>query len=230
MLIKTYRNAIGDSYNLEIFKECPRCHTSIDPLIVFFSMDQAIFNESFQDFSGSASAVLACPACHELLFSRYKCNIASGVYTLVSWGPKVASTTAFPKEIESISPSFSNIYHQAEAAEAYDLHEIAGIGYRKALEFLVKDYAILMHPDEKGTIENAFLAKCIEKFIDQPKIKATAIAAVWLGNDEAHYTRKWVDKDINDLKQFIWTCHYWIMADYKASEASSMITDGNHNS
>ena len=25
----------------------------------------------------------------------------------------------------------------------------------------------------------------------------------WLGNDEVHYTRKWEDKDIHDLKSLI---------------------------
>lgn len=226
MALRHYVNSQGRTFDLSLPDQCPICHASITPNIVYAIDYRSLYSE----FNDGAAVALACPACHELFYAKYNPMSSVNTYSLSSYGPQMPITTAFPKEIELISPSFSNIYHQAEAAEAYGLHEIAGIGYRKALEFLVKDYAILMHPDEKGTIENAFLAKCIEKFIDQPRIKATAIAAVWLGNDEAHYTRKWVDKDINDLKQFIWTCHYWIMADYKASEASSMITDGNHNS
>jgi len=34
-----------------------------------------------------------------------------------------------------------------------DLKEICGVGYRKALEFLIKDYVILNHDDEKEKIE-----------------------------------------------------------------------------
>ncbi len=34
--------------------------------------------------------------------------------------------------------------------------------------------------------------------------------AAWLGNDETHYERRWVDKDVEDLRRLIdITCH-WI--------------------
>lgn len=38
---------------------------------------------------------------------------------------------------------------------------------------------------------------------DAPKVKSCATKAVWLGNDETHYERKWEDRDINDLKILI---------------------------
>lgn len=34
--------------------------------------------------------------------------------------------------------------------------------------------------------------------------------AVWLGNDETHYYRRWEDKDINDLKLLIKLTANWI--------------------
>ena len=34
--------------------------------------------------------------------------------------------------------------------------------------------------------------------------------AVWLGNDETHYVRKWEDKDISDLKRLIKLTVNWI--------------------
>ena len=38
---------------------------------------------------------------------------------------------------------------------------------------------------------------------EAPKVKSCAEKAVWLGNDETHYERKWENKDINDLKLLI---------------------------
>ena len=37
-----------------------------------------------------------------------------------------------------------------------------------------------------------------------------AKGAIWLGNDETHYERKWVDKDIDDLKTLIDLTLHWI--------------------
>lgn len=98
------------------------------------------------------------------------------------------------------------------------------MGYRKSLEFLIKDYAKILDPDESETIEKMMLSPCIQKYIDHPKIKATATASVWLGNDETHYIRKFTDKDVEDLKRFINSCVYWILADYDASSAAELIS------
>lgn len=56
----------------------------------------------------------------------------------------------FSQEIKDLSPNFVKIYHQAEQAENTGLSDICGLGYRKALEFLVKDYAIAFNPTETG--------------------------------------------------------------------------------
>lgn len=34
--------------------------------------------------------------------------------------------------------------------------------------------------------------------------------AVWLGNDETHYVRKWEEKDVNDLKLLVRLTVNWI--------------------
>jgi len=49
---------------------------------------------------------------------------------------------AFPKEVEKYSKNFIVIYNQAFTAEINGLTEICGLGYRKAFEFLIKDYLI----------------------------------------------------------------------------------------
>lgn len=52
----------------------------------------------------------------------------------------------------------------------------------------------------------------------QPDIKEMAKRAVWLGNDETHYVRKWEDKDIQDLKNLIDLTVYFISMTLKAKK------------
>ena len=41
-------------------------------------------------------------------------------------------------------------------------------------------------------------------------MKECAKRAAWLGNDETHYTRKWEDKDVKDLKLLVHLTVNWI--------------------
>lgn len=63
---------------------------------------------------------------------------------------------------------------------------------------------------KEKTIQGTFLGKVIEDYVTDSNIKDVAKRAVWLGNDEVHYMRKWVDKDLFDLKQLIDLVVYWI--------------------
>ncbi|NGT51777.1 DUF4145 domain-containing protein [Clostridium perfringens] len=92
------------------------------------------------------------------------------------------------------------------------------MGYRKALEFLIKDYLIHKNSEIKEEIEGKLLGKCINENVENPKIKKMAKGASWLGNDETHYIRKWKDKDINDLKKMIDLTVYWIAYELKTEE------------
>lgn len=124
--------------------------------------------------------------------------------------PAELVTTSHSRTIKETSPDFCEIYAQAEKAEQHGLNLVAGPGYRKALEFLMKDYACILRPDEKATIEKMLLGNCISEFIESDQIKAIAKRATWIGNDETHYVRKWADKDLNDLKNLILLTLHWI--------------------
>jgi hypothetical protein len=128
--------------------------------------------------------------------------------------------------ILNISNMFIKIYNQALEAECYRLNLICGTGYRKAFEYLIKDYAVyiinevkrrsfekcfnvklppfisLIDEDEKMRILEMPLAKVIREYIDDNYIKELAKRAVWLGNDETHIVRKW-EFDLSGLKNLI---------------------------
>lgn len=103
---------------------------------------------------------------------------------------------------------------------------ICGPGYRKSLEFLVKDYVIKSHQDKVEEIKRLPLGRCISDYVADEKVKQVAARAVWLGNDETHYLRKWEGKDLTDLKILINLTVHWIEMDELTQQALKDMPEG----
>ncbi len=173
--------------------ECPICHIKHIPKYISGAfIDKTEIDLSFQCTNSS---------CHRLYISHYKLN--GTIYNFNYSYPKIPIEQHFGYEVSVISPSFCSIYNQAKTAEDLQLDQIAGLGYRKAIEFLVKDFAISRNESEEKKIKKLFLSDCINQYIDDSMLRECIKRATWLGNDEAHYLRKWEDKDIDDLKVLI---------------------------
>lgn len=175
--------------------ECPFCHSKIVPNYFYINGD---------------CMFASCPnsACnHHFVLSMNDKGFYSRVLPNAVPGVK-----QFSEIISSLSPTFVSIYNQAFYAEQIDLDQICGVGYRKALEFLIKDYLISQTDDQEqiDNIKNKFLNNCIQDNVSNENIKNVAKRAVWLGNDETHYVRKWVEKDVFNLKQLIDLTVRWI--------------------
>jgi len=133
-----------------------------------------------------------------------------------------------------VSPDFCAIYEEAFKAEQCGLLLVAGPGYRKALEFLIKDYIIgrLTETDaeklalEKAKAEKTLLGTCIKDYVKSEQIKEIAKRAAWLGNDETHYVRKWEDKDLKDLKKLISLTLHWIEVETLTLEVIADMPEG----
>jgi hypothetical protein len=192
---------------VQVPDRCPICGKHGEPTFIYASI--------LADLAGKpASAVFRCPvsACRRIYVAEYRYNgttvgAAQNMELVRSILARAAERREFPKNIEDISPLFCNTYNQALIAELNGLDQICGPGYRKALEFLVKDYLVkyVYEADDakKAQVLKGFLGPVIETHIDEERIKRCAKRAAWLGNDETHYTRKWEDKDIGDLKSLI---------------------------
>jgi hypothetical protein len=112
--------------------------------------------------------------------------------------PQSISPAHISDYVSEISPSFVEVYNQTLVADSLNLTQIIGIGLRKSLEFLIKDYLCYVNKDDK--FKSWQLGQCINDGIQDANIKMVAKRAVWLGNDETHYIRKWENKDLSDLK------------------------------
>lgn len=170
-----------------------------------------------------------CPRCSQAFVAKYKCKGSENGNTLGRFetvleyvAPNYHQEKTFDPEIEKLSPDFVKIYNQSAAAEAQGLTSIVGSGYRKSIEFLVKDYCIHKNPDKEDDIKGANLNSCIQTWIDDERTKTLASRAVWIGNDETHYVRLQPDLDVDDMKRFLRALLGFITSDLAYEEASGI--------
>lgn len=199
-------------------EQCPICKSKIRPVVLAASLNTPV----------TASVFNYCQSCYETFITQYKVlrrNPKSSYYdvtALVYSEPNRFFKHIFDEKITALSPQFDKIYNQALAAESSALDEIAGLGYRKALEFLIKDFAIHKQPDEEEAIKNKPLMQCIKNYISDDRIITLAERSAWIGNDEAHYIRKQEDRDVSDMKNFIQAIVYFIGMVLITEDAASM--------
>lgn len=121
-----------------------------------------------------------------------------------------------------ISSKFIKTYLQSLEAENYGLDELAGMGFRKAIEYLVKDWAIQNNPDKKDKIIDSWLGVAIKGYYEGD-LKEILERATWLGNDQAHYNRLFAEFDIDVLKELIDLIMVELDRQYKKAHYIEMI-------
>lgn len=193
----------GTNYNLsKLPDKCPYCHNAITPNVLFAHNHHTMLE-----------VTMYCPneSCCKAFIGYYR--MITGSSTVQFLGETTKGTMEgrkFSEKINEISSSFVNIYNQAYIAEQQDLKEICGVGYRKALEFLIKDYVILSLGIDKEKVEKTLLGSVINDFVNDTRIQSVSKRAAWLGNDETHYIRKWEGGNLDDLKKLIDLTVHWI--------------------
>lgn len=198
---------------------CPLCHYAITP--------NCVEEEWYRDSSGyrHLAVFYTCPHCfrpfvtHFIDGTRFDYHMTPRIDYC---GPSLFSPKVFEDDILALSMQFVKIYNQSLEAKNRGLDEIAGIGYRKSLEFLVKDYCKHKHPEKDDEIERSPLAKCISDYIAHPQINTLASRAAWIGNDETHYIRKLENRDVSDMKKFIDATLHYISMELAVEDAASM--------
>ena len=190
---------------------CPICHVTIEPEFLSGTPIACAFNwlEIYYRCTNKK-----CRRHFTALYAYRGTGAGSGAHAFdyVQSLPTVPMAPVFDETINDLSPDFVKVYAEAQAAESHNLMEIAGPGYRKALEFLIKDYAIYLNPNEAASIKAMFLGNVITKYLPGDKLTVVSTRAAWLGNDQTHYERRWIGKDLQDLKKLIGaTVHFMAM-------------------
>jgi len=120
------------------------------------------------------------------------------------------------------SSKFIKTYLQSLQAENYGLDELAGMGFRKSIEYLVKDWAIQNNPDKKDKIIDSWLGETIKKYYEGD-LKEILERATWLGNDQAHYNKLFAEFDIDILKELIELIMVELDRQYKKAHYIEMV-------
>ncbi len=149
----------------------------------------------------------------KLLIMAWRCTICRKIYisfhlirdnqcTYLNMYPR-KNISFFDDNLKNISPAFFDMYNQALQAESNDNFELAAIGFRTSVEFLIKDYAINVLNESPDNVEKLNLYDAISKYLNRENTLKAADVVRILGNDFTHYSRKYPEFDFNIVKQYM---------------------------
>lgn len=195
----------GDTiiYRAKAPNDCPICRSKINPHLKTYNAN--IGKDKLQ-------AVFQCNdnECNRYFIGYYLRDLDRNL-VLKNVEPKYYQNIEFTDFIKKTSSKFISIYNEAGEAKERHLDQISGPGFRKAFEFLIKDYAkSKSKKEEYDKIERTWSNDIVKNYIEDERIQKVAERALWVGNDETHYLKIWKDKDLNDLLNLIDLTIHWI--------------------
>lgn len=225
--VATYYKGNGNAREVlvDIPTACPHCGERMHPETI----DAYILN-IFPDVPTRVVTLHRCTVvnCKKFYVLDHVRKDTTSKFITLKYLYRPPINVSLAENVEKVSPMFVKIYNEAVQAEQEGLEHIAGVGYRKAAEFLIKDYVIAKNPDQEEQVKDMFLGKVISKYLsDFTKVQSLAKAVAWIGNDETHYVRRHNDKDLQHLKKFILSSAQFIAADYDADEALEFTSSDN---
>lgn len=187
---------------------CPHCHIVNNP--------ESKWTVITKDTDNIPTVVTAwqCAnqSCNKIFLANYKLESDSfkfnrflnGLPKGPTWPKPITDLKSGNPKTESQEEQtrFIKTYLQSLVAENNGLDELAGMGFRKSIEYLVKDWAIQNKPEDKEKIESSWLGAVIKDYYSGD-LKEILERATWLGNDQAHYNRLFEEFDIDVLKELI---------------------------
>lgn len=183
----------NNPYEVDIPLHCPYCGKSVEftaKQCHAHSLDNKIFY----------SYLLYAKCCKKHLIVTYLYEDEK--FKFLSMYPNPLPS-ALPNGLHKISPRFIRLYADSERVYSDNMFELAGSGFRNALEILIKDYAIVELGEDKDKISKMDLFTAIDKFLPDPMLKNAADVVRILGNDYTHYERKYEQYDVDLLKTYL---------------------------
>lgn len=160
---------------------CPYCGVYTD----------ATQNEAhlFTIFNSTSMLVVSnkCTRCKKNFFAAYVAE--NGKLTLNAIIP-IIENDAIHEGLAQMSPDFERIHQQAFRSETRGDLDVAAAGYRTALEFLIKDYAIKELNMPEDEVSKKTLSDAIKEYANDADATVAFDVSRVLGNDYVHYKRK----------------------------------------
>lgn len=195
----SYHNATYSKFQnitIEVSLKCPYC-----------GLPTAFVNSALIPNSNAKIAPFShrCPNCENVSYSFQITNDKE--WKLGSFYPGYISD-GIPEILVKHCPNFAHIYSQAQQAEQNGLTDLAGMGYRAAIEFLIKDYALAFELDTLDDIKKLrALGPTISHYFNNKRknkelltFNAAEVVSI-IGNDFTHWNKE-TDCDLNVLKHY----------------------------
>lgn len=182
--------------NFEVENHCPFCGTYNEPTKI---MDM---HNIKSDTPLKIIFIIFKTTCCERYFSSFYIynQAVYGITKILSTYPSIDIEPLQP-EFNIISENFVKIYNQARTASKQGNFELACIGYRTSIEFLLKDFLIKVKKLDETKISKMKLADVITYFEDE-KIGISSDVVRIFGNDKTHYIAKY-DFDIQQVELYL---------------------------
>jgi hypothetical protein len=161
----------------EVPEMCPLCRHHVDP--------RRLTAHSTGSDDVRVDFTFQCPRaeCRRVFVGEYRLG-PDGEYDLLAVAPRAAVGETLPDAVTAIAPAFVELYGEAREAEARGLHQLAGVGMRRALELLSRDFAAREHPDREEEVRALPAGECIRRFVADPLVRDYAAGLPGLDGDE----------------------------------------------
>lgn len=182
---------------IEIPKTCPNCGIGNNPTT------SSVATTSFADYYILCfnHYCVACKKTHQSM-QKFFTNDKNSEMILVYPNKTIV-------EIDSIfikhAPRFVEFYSEAVEAEKLGLVNIAGTGYRSAIECLIKDYALHFGLDDKEYLSNPKFSfnNAIDRYVkDDDLLKGALHFIREVGNNYTHWDKS-TDISLPVLKSYV---------------------------
>lgn len=164
-----------------IINKCPHCNLEIHPTTEN--------TYSFENNSYKLSVIsLTCPSCKNdyFILNDDRTEAATNEKYLFSVPKYSFNESAL---IKNTSNKFQKLYNQSTNCELLGYYDIAFFGYIRSLEILLKDIAILEHPDSEDIILFCNVIACLEQFHSTNIHLFSKKLLEVLKNDYLHYQK-----------------------------------------
>lgn len=208
------------SESVEFASSCPCCGVTLRPTCLY-----AVCVDSEEEEDNLIYLLNHCEKCNECFISKHPYDTDTDYsYCFDSSAPVKIVECTFSPAICNLSHNFVDTYKQALQAEQLGLTNICGMGYRRAIEFLIKDYILHKDPSLENKVVKLPLGQCIKEYISDERLTTLARASTWLGNDETHYVRLHPNYALEDLRIFINAFVTFIDADLAYEAADQLLS------
>lgn len=182
--VEYYFSTLGKTINIQIPKTCPLCGIGNNPT-----------NNEAGKLEIQEGYIITlhhrCPSCKKYHMTNQEYLRQSDETTMALVYPNKVVTDIDRLFIDH-APRFVEFYSEAIEAEKMGLENIAGTGYRSAIECLIKDYALDFGLDDKEYLSSPKLSfnNAIDRYIKDDELLKGALHFIReVGNDYTHWDK-----------------------------------------